>query len=275
MFMTRLLSSAVIVMIALATLLAGGYLLAAVLLVISLIAYKELCKVCKVHVEGQSVNALEMAGYLGITVYYAVIIFTDSRDAQLLCILFVLIAYMFVYVFTFPKYQAVQVMTGFFAFIYGPVMFSFIYMTRELSYGIYIVWMIFISSWICDSCAYLTGILIGKHKLTPKLSPKKSVEGAVGGVAGSALVGGLYGYFVVEGVVSGQEITWVFVIISAAGAMISQIGDLAASAIKRNHDIKDYGHLIPGHGGIMDRFDSVIFTAPIIYALAALLIKQI
>ena len=110
--------------------------------------------------------------------------------------------------------------------------------------------------------------------MTPKLSPKKSVEGAVGGVAGSALVGGLYGYFLVENVVSGQEITWIFVVISAAGAMISQVGDLAASAIKRNHEIKDYGHLIPGHGGIMDRFDSVIFTAPMIYALAVLLIKN-
>lgn len=275
MFMTRLFSSAVIVIIAFATLFTGGWLLAAVLLLISLIAYKELCRACKVHTEGQGVNAPETAGYLGIVAYYAVVVFTDSRDAQLLCILFMLIAYMFVYVFTFPKYQAGQIMAGFFAFVYGPVMFSFIYMTRELSYGIYIVWMIFISSWICDSCAYLTGSLIGKHKLTPRLSPKKSVEGAIGGVAGSAIVGGLYAYFVVEGALPGQEITWVFVSISAAGAMISQIGDLAASAIKRNHDIKDYGHLIPGHGGIMDRFDSVIFTAPMIYALAALLIKQI
>lgn len=273
MFMTRLFSSTIIVIIALITLLRGGYLLAAVLLLISLIAYKELCKACRMHTQGQNINALETVGYLGIISYYAVVIFTDSSDLQFLCILFMLIAYMFVYVFTFPKYQASQIMSGFFGFVYAPVMFSFIYMTRELSNGIYIVWMIFISSWICDSCAYLTGILIGKHKLTPKLSPKKSVEGAIGGIVGSALVGGLYGYFVVEGVIAGQEITWVFVLISAVGAMISQIGDLAASAIKRNHEIKDYGHLIPGHGGIMDRFDSVIFTAPMIYALAALLIK--
>ena len=78
---------------------------------------------------------------------------------------------------------------------------------------------------------------------------------------------------VVEKVVQEQRITWVFAVIGAVGAMISQIGDLAASAIKRNYEIKDYGHLIPGHGGIMDRFDSVIFTAPMIYGLALLLIK--
>lgn len=274
MFITRLLSSVVLVVIAVATLFKGGYLLAAVLLAISIIAYSELCNACGVHTKGQKINALETVGYLGILIYYAVVVFVENTTAQLCCILLALIAFMFVYVFTFPKYQAQQVMSAYFCFAYAPIMFAFIYQTREMNYGIYLVWMIFISSWICDTCAYLTGITIGKHKMTPKLSPKKSIEGAIGGVVGSALVGGLYGYFVVEKVVQEQEITWIFVIISAIGAMISQVGDLAASAIKRNHEIKDYGHLIPGHGGIMDRFDSVIFTAPMIYALAQLMIKQ-
>lgn len=90
---------------------------------------------------------------------------------------------------------------------------------------------------------------------------------------GSAIVGALYGYFIVESVVVEQSITWIFVVISAVGAVISQVGDLAASAIKRNQEIKDYGKLIPGHGGVMDRFDSVIFTAPMIYFLTLLLIR--
>ena len=75
-----------------------------------------------------------------------------------------------------------------------------------------------------------------------------------------------------ESVISDQNVLWAFVLISAVGAVISQVGDLAASAIKRNHEIKDYGKLIPGHGGVMDRFDSVIFTAPMIYFLTLLLI---
>ena len=273
MFFTRLFSSVILVIIALVTLLQGGYLLAVVLLAISLIAYSELSKACGIHTEGKFVNALEIAGIMGICIYYGVVVFTDSQAAAMLTILLIMIAHMFVYVFTFPLYHANQVMAAFFSFVYAPVMFSFIYQTRELKYGIYLVWMIFISSWICDSCAYLTGILIGKHKMTPKLSPKKSIEGAVGGVVGSALVGALYGYFIVEKVVAEQPVTWVFAFISGIGAMISQIGDLAASAIKRNHEIKDYGHLIPGHGGIMDRFDSVIFTAPMIYGLALLLMN--
>ena len=185
MFLTRLFSSVVLVIIALVTLLQGSYLLAAVLLFISLVAYNELSKACKIHTEGQYLNALEIMGAIGIFVYYGMVVFSESQAAQMLSVLFVLIGFMFVYVFTFPKYHAPQVMSAFFSFAYAPVMFSFIYQTRELKYGIYLVWMIFISSWVCDSCAYLTGMLIGKHKMTPKLSPKKSIEGAIGGMIGS------------------------------------------------------------------------------------------
>ena len=214
-----------------------------------------------------------MTGYIGITVYYLLMTFTEERIYLFLVLITVLVAFMFLYVFTFPRYRAEEIMCAFFCVAYAPVMLSFIYLVRGLPYGVYTVWMIFISSWICDTCAYVVGVLFGKHKLAPVLSPKKSVEGALGGVIGSAVVGALYAYFFVEKMVSEQEITWVFVLISAAGAVISQVGDLAASAIKRNHEIKDYGRLIPGHGGVMDRFDSVIFTAPMIYFLALLLIK--
>jgi phosphatidate cytidylyltransferase len=114
-------------------------------------------------------------------------------------------------------------------------------------------------------------MLFGKHKMSPVLSPKKSVEGAVGGVVGAALLGALYGMFVNTQMEDVNAIV-IFAIICIVGALISMVGDLAASAIKRNHDIKDYGKLIPGHGGVMDRFDSVIFTAPMIYILAMLLV---
>ena len=273
MFRTRVISSVVLVILALVTILGGGYLLAATLLFLALVAYRELMKACKLSGEGKKLSALEINGYIGILAYYLVMVFVPDRIYLFLTVVLILIGFMFIYVFSFPKYHSDQIMSAFFFVDYAPVMLSFIYLVRELPYGVYTVWMIFISSWICDTCAYLTGICIGKHKLAPILSPKKSIEGAIGGILGSAIVGALYGYFVVESVVVEQSITWVFVVISAVGAVISQVGDLAASAIKRNQEIKDYGKLIPGHGGVMDRFDSVIFTAPMIYFLTLLLIR--
>ncbi len=132
------------------------------------------------------------------------------------------------------------------------------------------VWLIFLSSWGCDTCAYCVGMLFGKHKMAPVLSPKKSVEGGVGGVVGAFLLGLIYSICANHFV--GAEVSVFFcALICGIGGAISQIGDLSASAIKRNYEIKDYGTLIPGHGGILDRFDSVIFTAPIIYYLALVL----
>ena len=135
------------------------------------------------------------------------------------------------------------------------------------------MWLVFMSSWVCDTCAYVVGMLLGKHKLTPKLSPKKSVEGAIGGVAGSALAGGLFGWLYVACTDSGYGVIAVFTIICLVGSVVSQCGDLTASAIKRNYEVKDYGKLIPGHGGILDRFDSVIFTAPMVFFLVMLMMQ--
>lgn len=273
MFKTRVLSSVVLVILSLATILTGGYVLAATLLLLACVAYHELMKACKLCGAAGRLSLLEGAGYLGIIGYYLTVVFVPNKNYLFMAWMLILMMFMFVYVFSFPKYHSEQIMSAFFCTVYAPLMLSFIYLVRELPYGIYTVWMIFISSWICDTCAYLVGSCIGKHKLASVLSPKKSVEGAIGGIAGSALVGALYGYFVVEPVIKEQQITWLFVLISAVGAVISQVGDLAASAIKRNQEIKDYGKLIPGHGGVMDRFDSVIFTAPMIYFLVLILIR--
>ena len=103
--------------------------------------------------------------------------------------------------------------------------------------------------------------------MAPVLSPKKSIEGAVGGVIGAAALGAIYAAIFADKIQLSINPIIAFAIICAVGALISMVGDLAASAIKRNHNIKDYGKIIPGHGGIMDRFDSVIYVAPIIWIL--------
>ena len=172
---------------------------------------------------------------------------------------------MTIYVFTFPKFTTEQITVAFFGIFYVGLMFSYLYQVRSMPDGKYLVWLIVLSSWGCDTCAYCAGMLLGKHKMAPKLSPKKTVEGAVGGVLGAALLGFLYGVYFEGHMVELARPGVISAAACAIAAVISQIGDLAASAIKRNHGVKDYGHLIPGHGGILDRFDSMIFTAPAIY----------
>ena len=156
----------------------------------------------------------------------------------------------------------------FFGLFYVAVMLSYVFQIRMLDNGVYLAFLIFICSWGCDTCAYCVGVLIGKHKMAPVLSPKKSIEGAVGGVVGTALLTVLYCSVFKDQMGLDTRSIVVLAVISAVAALISMVGDLTASAIKRNYDIKDYGTLIPGHGGIMDRFDSMMITAPIIYYLA-------
>ena len=215
---------------------------------------------------------LGFTGYLAGIAYYVCLRFGSKEQIVPLIIGF-LILLMAVYVFSFPKYIAQQVMFVFFGLFYVALMLSYVYQTRMLPQGAFLVWLIFLCSWGSDTCAYCVGMLMGKHKMAPKLSPKKSVEGGIGGILGAALFGAVYG-LAINRFASGADANVLhYAIICGIGSMISQVGDLAASAIKRNHDIKDYGKLIPGHGGILDRFDSVIFTAPIIYYLSVMLMK--
>ena len=282
MFVTRLISGIVLVAIALLAFIFGGEILLGISVFISIAGYLELCRAVGVKEKDKKINALEIVGIIGILAYYAVLYFFPAVEEgnaamsmgnvlyAVIPVIGVFMLSMLLYVVRFPKYRSEQIMANVFNFLYAPVMLSFIYLTREQEAGKYIVWLILISSWGCDTCAYVVGMLIGKKKIFPVLSPKKSLEGCIGGVVGSGLIAALYAIFVVENVFPDKRVTIVITVICMVGAVMSQVGDLAASAIKRNHEIKDYGKLIPGHGGIMDRFDSVIVTAPIIYFLTVL-----
>lgn len=261
MFKVRLASGVLLVLAILILVFSGGTVLYLSVAAVSLIGMGELYRAAGVH--GEKTELLELAGYGGALLYYGAVWF-GMETYGLLSVLAALILLLSVYVFTYPRYGAEQVMSAFFGIIYVAVMLSFIYLTRRLEGGIYHVWLIFLCSWGCDTCAYCVGVLFGKHKMTPVLSPKKSVEGAVGGVAGAVLLGALYAYCTKGSMTD-------YGVICGAGSLLSMVGDLAASAIKRQTGIKDYGKLIPGHGGILDRFDSVIFTAPVIYFLAAMM----
>ena len=265
MFLTRLISGIVLVAVALLTIITGGLLLYFVVLALSLLGMFELYRAMGVN--DQRSALLSYTGYAGAVLYY-ILLLAGKPDMQMAGLVFAMMALMGVYVFTYPRFRAEQVMAAFGGIVYVAVMLSFIYQTRILPDGKYTVWLIFICAWGCDTFAYCSGKLFGKHKMTPVLSPKKSVEGAIGGVIGAALIGLIYAVVISKNLEAGSLPVFEYTLICALGALVSMVGDLAASAIKRNFRIKDYGRLIPGHGGILDRFDSIIFTAPVIWLLA-------
>ena len=259
MFVTRLISGIVLVAVALLTICSGGWILYGTLTIVSLIGMFELYRVMKLEK-----TPLAAVGYLAAALYYGFVWFEKEDLMMLMAAAFVMVL-MAIYVFTFPKYKTEEITITFFGVFYVAVMLSYLFLVRRAADGVYLVWLVFLSSWGCDTCAYCAGMLFGRHKLAPVLSPKKSIEGAIGGMVGAALLGALYGAVFGTHMEEVGNPVIACCAACAIAAVISQIGDLAASAIKRNHQVKDYGTLIPGHGGILDRFDSMMFTAPAIY----------
>lgn len=263
-FFLRLGSGICLIALILLTIIPGGQILFFANLLVSLMGVYELYRVL-----GVEKNSLGLTGYL-FTILYYVLIYTDKIYEGLFVVsLFALflICLLAQYVFMFPKYKTNDISNTLMGMIYAGVLLSYVYLIRQGIDGQYTVWLIFLCSWGSDTCAYLAGVAFGKHKMAPVLSPKKSIEGAIGGVVGAAALGALYASIFSEKIWMPGNTIIVFAVICAVGALISMIGDLAASAIKRNHEIKDYSNLIPGHGGIMDRFDSVIIVAPIVWLL--------
>lgn len=259
MFWKRLISGIVLLILAIVLVGFGGVPLLFAVLLISLIGQYELYRAL-----GIDHKAISGMGYAATVVYYLLVLF-EGRAYMTAMIVGTLMMFMTAYVATFPEYKTEEITAAFFGMCYVSVMMSYLYLTRQLPEGKFLVWLIFLSSWGCDTLAYCSGMLFGRHKMVPKLSPKKTWEGAVGGVLGASLLGFFFGSFFSSYMDTMQGAAYTCAFACGVGALISMVGDLAASAIKRNHSIKDYGNIIPGHGGILDRFDSLLFTAPAIY----------
>ena len=257
----RLIGGFFVALVTLITLLAGGVVSAVILMIISLIGMHEFLKVYSLEK-----TSFAVINYLATVVLY-VFIYLGKSQYLFPILLFVLMLILTVYVCAFPKYKDTDMAKAFFGFVYITVLLSYVLRIRSMESGILLSFFILISSWGNDVCAYFVGSAIGKHKFSPKVSPNKSVEGFVGGVIGAGLIGYLFGVLFADGIpFSGMYCA----MIAALGSIPAVIGDLAASAIKRDNGIKDYSNLIPGHGGMVDRIDSVLFTAPITYYLVAL-----
>lgn len=207
-------------------------------------------------------NPISKIGYFMCIIYYIYIGNPVNYKIVFLMIIISLFALMCISVLDL-KYNFMDISITVMGFLYPAVFFSSIVYVNNLNFGNYFVWLIFISSWICDTSAYYSGKVFGKKKLCPRLSPNKTVEGSIGGIAGSTIACTLFGAFsIYMGV---PVLIYHYIGIGILCGVFSQFGDLFASSIKRYAGIKDYSKLIPGHGGILDRFDSVLFSGIIVY----------
>lgn len=260
MFVKRLISGIVLVAVAIGAFYKGGLVLLALLLFLSIAGMREYFQA--LGIAGKPLSLMEMASYLCVGGYYALMYFKYT-DLLLPALALTVVILMGIYVLTYPEYRHVKVTATVFPILYVAVMMGFMYLLRGRFRGNIEVWLVFLSSWGSDTFAYCVGRLFGKHKMSPKLSPNKSVEGAVGGLVGAAMLGLIFAAIF-------KQPKLIYMGICFVTAFVSIFGDLAASAIKREAEIKDYSHLIPGHGGILDRFDSVLFAAPVVYMACSL-----
>ena len=239
----------------------GGHYLKFLVMVLSLFGMYEFYKISR----KKHYKPIGIIGYILCIAYY----FNMSNDFSASFNIYLLIAIIFLLLcipVIYTNYNFVDIALTILGFLYVAVFFSFIVFINNKTYGEYLVWVIFICSWVCDTSAYYSGRFLGKggkHKLCPKVSPKKTIEGAIGGLLGSAVGCTIYGYVISR---YGVEIQlYHFFIIGVLSGVFGQFGDLIASSIKRFVGVKDYSNLIPGHGGILDRFDSILFVSVIVF----------
>lgn len=237
----------------------GGIYLKVLVAIVSLLGIYEFFNIMKTkHYKPLTSIAIALTLF-----YYILLIFNKSS----LNVTFLILAFALFIMLSVPvindKYNFIDVAITLLGFFYVSVFFSFIVLVSEKDFGKYIVWTIFISAWMCDTVAYYSGKFFGKNKLCPKVSPKKTIEGSIGGLIGSTL--GCMGFGIFINKIGIHIPLFNFILIGFISGIFSQMGDLVASSIKRFIGVKDYSNLIPGHGGILDRFDSILFSSVVVY----------
>ena len=239
----------------------GGYVLLAACFIIAAVGVYEFLK----GFHAIDIHPSYPIAFASAVLLYSLNLFTDNEHSHTVW-LFVSVLASLLYLFKIDERKLEDAMATIVGIVYV-VFFSYhVLLVEQTGDTSILIWLIVLSAFGTDIFAYFTGMAIGKHKLCPKISPKKSIEGSIGGTLGSIILCGLFGYFFAE------EYLIHCLVIGLLGGIVSQFGDLTASVFKRKMGIKDYGNLIPGHGGVLDRFDSVLFTAPLVYYYIVLVI---
>lgn len=245
---TRFISGLIGLILLILVVIKGGNILALSILLISLIGIREFYKA----LHNINIMPIKSIGYLGtILLFLSAIYPVITLDFVITCLTIILL----VLIVSKKNIDLGGVSLTIFGVLYIPFLLFHIYFLDKTDY----IWLVFIVAFGTDTFAYIAGNLFGQHKLSPKLSPKKTIEGSIGGILGSMFLTIIYSIYI------GFNISWHLILLSIIVSAMSQLGDLAASKIKRMAGIKDYGFIMPGHGGVLDRFDSIIICAPLIY----------
>ena len=285
---TRIISALIIVAIGMSCIVVGGYATSALVLFIAIVGLHEFYKAF----ENKGHKPVYAVGYLFVAMLLLQILSTSPSMKELyftkvsaiahvnwfpLIQLFILLSLLTVSVFKYDKYKALDTAITLFGGYYVVYLSSFFLSIRQLDDGkggLYMFILVILGCVSADTFAYFIGCNFGKHKLIPSVSPKKSVEGSVAAFVGSALMLTVYGFIMIQTGVFTEVKLLHYPILGLIIGGLAQIGDLTASATKRYTGVKDFGKLIPGHGGILDRIDSYIFVFPIAYYYLTLVVLQ-
>lgn len=259
MLKTRILTALIGIPILMLFLITEPLILAALSALVIVIGMKEYYEAVKI----KGKKLLCFTGYLfgGIFAFGA----WFGKEIYMLIIFILFIALCLQMIFNYPETDTDSVSKIIFSIVYISFFLSNANYIRIMKpYGEYYIWLMFLGAFITDSCAYFVGKAAGRHKLCPKISPKKTVEGAVGGIIGTGIT--FIGFAYVVNTLFKTDFGFIRIfILGLAVAAASELGDLTASVIKRRYKIKDFGNILPGHGGILDRCDSIILVAPVMY----------
>ena len=231
----------------------GGFIFDLIYLAITCIGIYELARLFE---KNKKFPYEALVNYILAIILYFVGYFIDFTSLGF--VLLVYVAVNFVLFVTNKNITLERLSRSLFIGLYVVLFMYFMIMLNNTNNKKYI-WLVYIIAFGTDTFAYFTGVFLGKHKLCPTISPKKTVEGAIGGILGCTIL--TIFYFKIVGI---NNILYI-IIFSVFVSIFSMIGDLLASKIKREYGVKDFGNFLPGHGGILDRFDSLLFVAPVVY----------